>query len=100
MQMYSNTSPWSATQINPGGYLDILNKRSIPPEDDDLLYEIQSQYIYRPDLLSYDLYKTAKLWWVFSLRNPDVLKDPVFDFLPGTKIFLPKASRISIYLGI
>lgn len=98
--MYSNTSPWSSTQINPGGYLDVLNKKNIPPEDDDLLYEIQSQYIYRPDLLSYDLYKTAKLWWVFAIRNPDVIKDPIFDFVPGTKIFLPKASRVSIYLGI
>jgi hypothetical protein len=100
MNFYGNNSPWASTAFNSGGYLDILNKRVFPPEDDDLLYEIQSQYIYRPDLLSFDLYKNAKLWWVFTIRNPDILKDPVFDFLPGTKIYLPKASRLSVYLGI
>jgi len=100
MNYYSKNSPWSSTPINVGGYLDILNKRTLPPEDDDIVYEIQPQYIYRPDLLAYDLYKNPKLWWVFTIRNPDILKDPVFDFLPGTQIYLPKSSRISVFLGI
>ncbi len=100
MNYYSKNSPWSNTPFNVSGYLDIMNKRTLPPEDDDIVYEIQSQYVYRPDLLAYDLYKNSKLWWVFAIRNPDILKDPVFDFLPGTKIYLPKASRISVFLGI
>lgn len=99
MNFYGNSSPWSKTPFNNSGYLDFMNIRKIPADDDDLLYEIQSQYVYRPDLLAYDLYQNSKLWWVFSTRNQDILKDPVFDFLPGTKIYLPKASKIRLILG-
>lgn len=99
MNLYSSTSPWSLTTMNVGGHLDILTKRVIPAEDDDLIYEIQPQYMYRPDLLAYDLYSNAKLWWVFAYRNMDIIKDPVFDFIPGTKIYLPKESRIRLVLG-
>ena len=73
--------------------------KKVDLEDDDVLYEIQSQYVYRPDLLAYDLYQNSKLWWVFTARNPNVLKDPVFDFVPGTSIYLPKASKIRLILG-
>lgn len=99
MDFYSKSSPWGTTRFNNSGYLDIMNKRQIIIEDDDYLYEIQPQYVYRPDVLAYDLYQNAKLWWVFSIRNPDILKDPVFDFVPGTQIFLPKSSRIRMVLG-
>lgn len=99
MNFYGNSSPWSKTPFNNAGYLDFMNIRRIPADADDLLYEIQSQYVYRPDLLAYDLYQNSKLWWVFSMRNQDTLKDPVFDFLPGTKIYLPKASKIRLILG-
>lgn len=99
MNFYGNSSPWSKTPFNKTGYLDFMNFRKVPTEDDDVMYEIQSQYVYRPDLLAYDLYQNAKLWWVFTARNPNILKDPVFDFIPGTTIYLPKASKIRLILG-
>ena len=37
-----------------------MNIRKVPAEDDDIMYEIQPQYVYRPDLLAYDLYQNAK----------------------------------------
>jgi hypothetical protein len=40
------------------------------------------------------------LWWVFSVRNPDTIKDPILDMLPGVKIYLPKISVIKKALGI
>jgi hypothetical protein len=98
--MYSNKSLYSRTGFSQDGNLDLFNKRFIPKEPDDLLYTIKSQYAYRPDLLSFDLYGTAKLWWVFAARNMNVIKDPVFDFLPGTQIFLPKKSTLTAALGI
>lgn len=100
MAIYANTSPWYNTKFNRGNYLDILSKRVIPAQPDDILYTIQPQYTYRPDLLAADLYGTPKLWWVFTLRNMDVLKDPVFDFVAGNEIYLPKKSLLSTVIGI
>jgi hypothetical protein len=100
MATYTKTSPWANTTINKSGELGLLKIRAIPADDDDILYEIQPQYNHRPDLLSYDLYGTPKLWWVFAQRNLDTLKDPVYDFEPGVKIFLPKNSSIKKVLNL
>lgn len=96
---YKNTSPWFATNITQN-YLDILKIRPVSAEVDDFLYTIEPQYMYRPDLLAYDLYGTAELWWVFIQRNLDTLEDPVFDFVTGTKIYIPKLSSLTKVLGL
>jgi hypothetical protein len=99
MAAYSNTSPYySTSQIN--GYLDIINFRDIPSKTDDVLFEITSAYENRPDLLAYDLYKDVNLWWVFAIRNKGVIKDSIFDFVSGTKIYLPSPSTIKTTLGL
>jgi hypothetical protein len=98
MAEYSSTSPWYNTAINRN-YLDLLNIRPVSAEADDFLYTIESQYSYRPDLLSYDLYGTPDLWWVFIQRNLDVLQDPVFDFIPGVQIYIPKKTSLIKVLG-
>jgi hypothetical protein len=100
MAQYLKTSPWNNTLVNQSGELGVLQIRPVPAEDDDIYYTIETQYNYRPDLLAYDLYGSAKLWWVFAQRNIDVIKDPVFDFRVGTKIFLPKASNLKTTLGL
>lgn len=97
---YSNSSPWKNTKFINGQYLGTLSIRPIPAEADDVLYEIEAQYTHRPDLLAYDLYGSAKLWWVFAQRNMDVIKDPVFDLEAGTKIYLPKGPAMKEMLGI
>jgi hypothetical protein len=97
--LYSNTSPWYNTSIEEN-YLDILSIRPVAAEEDDFLYKIEAQYTHRPDLLAYDLYGTSKLWWVFIQRNMDVLQDPVYDFVPGKKIYVPKKSKLFAILGI
>lgn len=96
---YSSSSPWFNTQIS-NDYLDILRYRKIPIEVDDQLYSIRPQYTYRPDLLAFDLYGTSKLWWVFIQRNLDKLQDPIFDFVPGVEIYIPKKSSLIKNLGI
>ena len=100
MISYSKASPWSETRLENGNYLGLLSIRSIPAEKDDYLYKIESQYNYRPDLLSFDLYGTPKLWWVFAQRNMDVIKDPVFDMVAGTEIYIPKGTALKARLGI
>ena len=99
MAKYSNTSPYFET-AEISNYLGLLNPRTITAEQDDQSYTIERTYAYRPDLLSYDLYGTPRLWWVFAQRNPDQIEDPIYDFKPGVTIQLPKADNISKDLGV
>lgn len=99
MSNYSKTSPWSNTPQN-NLYLELLEIRPVPAEADDYRYTIENQYKHRPDLLSFDLYGTPKLWWVFVQRNMSVIKDPIYDFVPGTTIYIPKKSNLNKYLGV
>ena len=85
MASYGSQSPWAKTKIKNNQYLDVLTIRPVPKQDDDVLYEVQPQFTHRPDLLAYSVYGTSKLWWVFAQRNMDILKDPVFDLVPGIK---------------
>lgn len=96
---YSGLSPWALTKQN-NLYLETLVIRPVPAESDDFYYQIESQYTFRPDLLSYDLYGTPKLWWVFMQRNMEVIRDPIFDFVPGVKIFIPKKSNLQQFLSL
>ena len=101
MAKYEESSPWKNTPNNETGeYLDFMRPRPVPASPDDVLYEIEPQYNYRPDLLAYDLYGTPKLWWVFAQRNPDYIEDPIYDFAPGVTIRLPKLSNLKTDLGL
>lgn len=99
MAKYSPRSPWFSTKIQDN-YLGVLKIRPVSAEEDDFLYTIEPQYTYRPDLLAYDLYGEAALWWVFTQRNLDVIQDPVFDFVPGTQIYIPKGNSLKSILGL
>jgi len=99
MARYSQTSPYFSTQV-VNGYLDIATFRDFPKDVDDVFWEITKTYENRPDLLAFDLYEDVNLWWVFAVRNPSVLKDPVFDLVAGKKIYLPKLSTLKTALGI
>ena len=96
---YSTTSPWYNTKIT-NDYLTLLTIRPVSAEMDDFLYTLESQYAYRPDLLSYDLYQTPNLWWVFMQRNLDVIQDPIFDFVPGLQFYIPKSTSLFSVLGV
>jgi hypothetical protein len=93
MKLYENTP------INNQGYLDLFVPRPIPKAPDDILFEIPAAYTYRPDLLAMALYGSKDLWWVFAQRNTDILKDPIFDFIAGTKIYLPQEQYLTKSIG-
>lgn len=99
MASYKKSSPYFTTAQNEL-YLELLTIRPVPAESDDYKYVIESQYKHRPDLLAYDLYGNASLWWVFVQRNMEVIKDPIYDFEPGVTIFCPKKSNLEKYLGV
>ena len=96
---YSASSPYSKTATF-GNFLDVMVNRSITKLPDDVLYEIDSVYEYRPDLLAADLYGTSSLWWVFAQRNPNVLVDPLKDFISGARIYIPKLDTLKQDLGV
>jgi hypothetical protein len=98
MANYDATSPYYLTQYSQF-FLDVMVNRPIPKESDDVLFTINLTYQYRPDLLAYDLYGTATLWWVFYQRNPNTLTAPPLDFAVNTRIYLPKESTLKAALG-
>ena len=97
---YPASSPYYNTDIVNNQFLDVMSNRPIPMDPSDVYWEITSVYEYRPDLLAYDLYSNSTLWWVFAMRNPNMLKDPYFDFVAGINIYLPKLTTINQVLGL
>jgi len=86
-------SPYYTTPIKDF-YIDHWEKRNIPAQSDDQLITLEAKYDGRPDLLAFDLYGTPRLWWVFAVRNMDILIDPVEDMKAGVTIYAPAKDRI------
>jgi hypothetical protein len=99
MATYATSSPYYNT-ANYGPFLDVWSGKSIPPNVTDAVYQIDSVYNLRPDLLAYDLYKDANLWWVFAVRNQDILLDPLMDFRTGVIIYVPTRNTLQLSIGI
>jgi len=93
MSSYSNFSPYyKTTEVN--GHLDILSLRDIPAASDDVLFEVTQTYSLRPDLLAYDLYNDSRLWWVFAVRNKDIIQDSTYDLVAGQRIYIPSLPNL------
>lgn len=99
--VYPATSPYYTTDVVNNKYLDVMDYRPIPRLPSDVYYTIPPIYQYRPDMLAFDLYGDAKLWWVFAERNPNRLgEDPYFDFKAGLGIYIPTLDTLKQTLGI
>lgn len=92
--MYKPHSPWSKTSILYGKVLDIQKKRYLAKDPLDEEVSIPQHMDRRPDLMSYEKYGTAKYWWVFAHRNPDLIIDPINDFVAGTTIRIPSRKNL------
>lgn len=95
---YGPTSPYYSTGYSQF-FLDTMVNRPVPKANDDILFTINTTFQYRPDLLAFDLYGDAGLWWVFYQRNPNTLTAPPTDFVAGTSIYLPKMDTLQSVLG-
>lgn len=80
-------------------YLGIYAPRTVPQSANDVLVKLDKKYEFRPDLLSYDNYGTSKYWWVFAVRNPNVVKDPIGDMVAGIQLYIPNADSINTFVG-
>ena len=99
MANYDASSPYSLTGYSQF-FLDVMVNRPIPKQTDDILFNINTTYQYRPDLLAFDLYNNAGLWWVFYQRNPNTLTKPPLDFVANTQIYVPKITTLQTVLGL
>lgn len=98
--LYPASSPYYSTGVVNNQFLDVMVNRTIPMQPSDIYWVITPTYEYRPDMLAYDLYADSRLWWVFAQRNPNRLKDPYFDFITGTGIYIPKSDLLAQVLGL
>jgi len=87
-QNSTDTSQYLLTPIK-NWYLDIWVPRPITTSPYDALFIIPPTMNLRPDKLSFQQYGTPGLWWVFAVRNPDLLIDPINDFVSGLQIYIP-----------
>ena len=83
-----DTSQYLNTPIKDW-YLDLWVARSVSKNDYDKILVIPPAFNQRPDLMSQQEYGTPRLWWVFCLRNPDLIIDPIADFVSGLEIYVP-----------
>lgn len=90
---YRRNSVYSQTEFRDF-YLDLWNPPEVLRTSDDLRVTVTAAQAGRPDLLSQQLYGTPRLWWVFAMRNPDLLKDPVNDFVAGLELFAPQPNNL------
>lgn len=100
--VYSRTSPYFNTPqrnflIN---FLDLYTVRRIPSDLTDEIISVSPKFHERPDLLSNDLYGTPELWWIFAVRNPNEIIDPIYDLVSGLEIFVPTQQRLLRILGL
>jgi hypothetical protein len=98
MATYNATSPYATTEYSQF-FLSTMVNRPFPKQSDDIAFTINLTYQNRPDLLAFDLYGTAGLWWVFYQRNPNTLTKPPLDFVVNTIIYIPKLSTLRSALG-
>ena len=90
MADYGTDSLYRNTQIINKQYLDVLNVDNIDIQNTTTTsITVEAKHEEKPDLLAYELYGNANLWWVFALFNQDELVDPILDFKTGIKINVP-----------
>jgi hypothetical protein len=97
--LYTSASPYYNTDLF-GKFLDVLSYRSFPKYADDKIFMINKIYENKPHLLASDLYGNPGLWWVFAERNPNIIQDPVGDFIAGVYIQLPSKQTLTAALGV
>lgn len=95
---YPKSSPYSAT-AQSNRFLGRYVHRRIPAHETDMLITLESRHERRPEVLSQELYGTPEYYWVFMCRNMNIIRDPIWDFVPGTVIVAPSRSHLKSITG-
>lgn len=99
---YTKGSPYFNTEQRNDlvSYLGFMEFRDIPSDATDMAISVSTKFHQRPDLLSNDLYGTPELWWIFIVRNPDQMVDPIYDLVAGLDLFVPTKQRVLASVGL
>jgi hypothetical protein len=96
---FPSTSPYYDTP-QTSWYTGPIVWRAIPADpSDSIITSLDKKYEHRPDMLSYDLYGTIGYWWIFLVRNINVIRDPIWDMVPGIQIYVPTLARLQTLIG-
>lgn len=87
-----NKSVYNKT-VAKHGFLQYYVHRTIPAKASDTTIILDGKYEHAPDLLAYDIYGDAKLWWAIPQRNS--LEDPIFDLKAGMSLVLPSKNTVN-----
>lgn len=93
MAKKSNTNPYFLTPTTEN-YLDILEMPEIEHSPNDRFWTIEKYYEFRPDKLAKELYGDERYYYVFMLRNMDIIENPIYDFIAGVEIRLPSQTAV------
>lgn len=94
---YSQYSPYA--KVKQTWYLGYNLPANMPPADSDTFYTIPPVYNEQPWRLSKELFGDERLYYIFSLLNPNELADPIYDFKSGLTIRVPSIVRVQNYLN-
>jgi hypothetical protein len=96
---YSKSS-WLYTTPQTNLFLANYVDRGLARDSTDILQPfLNARYNLRPDLLSFDLYGVVDYRWTFILLNPDLIVDPIYDFVTGIQIYTATLDRLKSQLG-
>ena len=95
---YDRYSPYKNTS-QTSWYLDIYNPIKIVEADDDEFFTIPAEYNCKPMAYAKYKYNSERLYYIFAITNPDIIKDPIYDFKVGVKIRVPTYERIQKLFG-
>jgi hypothetical protein len=98
MAEYKANSPYFSTK-QTAWYLKPMQMRSIPQDTSDIYITVTSETENKPTILSEDIYGTPAYWWVITLCNMEIVRDPTRDLLAGIVIRLPSVDRLHKILG-
>lgn len=96
--IYNKTSQYYITP-QTSWFLGMYVDRGLIRDGTDQAITLDSRYALRPDLLSYDLYGIVDYRWTFMMLNPDLIKDPIYDFVTGLTIYVATLDRLRSALG-
>jgi hypothetical protein len=74
-------------------YLDTSKLPKLTTSNGDYVI-VPPECKYRMDLFSYQQYGSSRFWWIIALANADLIKDPIWDFISGLTVFVPRDSDL------
>lgn len=91
---YYNLKIIKSPYVSDSPWVETWERETIPYSDNDIYIEFNSNYNGRLDLVSYDYYKTSRLWWVIAVANN--IQNPFEKIEVGKILRIPSLHSIGL----